>query len=117
MNTFLEELQKIPPFIWIILILSILYIIGLINGYKYTKYVYMQDVNKLKDEEKRKLGGMSVQNTRNGITRYAPKIAEGNLEGIKKEYTQKLEESSKKYKHDQVNNIISIFRNIFSIFK
>lgn len=95
----------------------ILYVIGLINAITYTKYVHQKEMEALREERKRKIAGVTVQNSKNNLQRYSPQIAKGNIIGVEKEYDEKIEMRTRKYKHDQINNITSVFKNIFSIFR
>ncbi len=113
----IDFLKTITIVQWIIIIIVILYVIGLINAITYTKYIYRKEMEALKEERKRKIAGVTAQNFRNNLPRYSPQIAKGNIIGVEKEYDEKIDMRTRKYKHDQINNMTSVFKNIFSIFR
>lgn len=99
--------------IFLIIILSIIYIILLINRIIYLTKIYWLDISNLKRGKIQKIDSMKARALGNGMMLYTTDMIKGTINVAESAENEKILRRKLKYRHDVINSFITTLTQFF----
>lgn len=93
-------------------ILLITWIILVINQIIYICKQFKLDIENLKQKKKNKIAGTRVNTIKNGTFRYAPKIAQGDIQQAGDEIESEIKNKKVKFRYDLIKSVFTSIINL-----
>lgn len=96
-----------------LIILPIIYFFLWINLVHYLVQIYRLDIKNLEKRKKVKVAAVTTNSIRNGTSRYAAGIAQGEIKAAENESDEEIRRRKLKFFHELINSFISVVTNFF----